>query len=100
MTQEAMAWFEEEEEIGTIRCAICGMAVDSVEEALDCDWAPFFYEGNDQHGPACASCSSALMRVDEFGEMEIKEEYRGKIRYLDEPLEDDGDFVFMGAIYN
>jgi len=30
-----------------------------------------------------AECSETLLQVDENGEMEVREEYRGKIRYLD-----------------
>lgn len=100
MNENGLILFDEEDDTGLIRCAICGVSVSSVDEALDLDWAPFFYEGNDQHGPACVDCSNVLMKMDEFGEMEVREEYRGKIFYLDEPLEETGEYVFMGMIYN
>lgn len=44
---------------------------------------PFCWGGGDheQEGPFCASCSEALMQLDENGEFELKQEYRGKITY-------------------
>lgn len=34
--------------------------------------------------PACPSCTETLLQMGEDGEMEVKEEYRGKLRYLAE----------------
>jgi len=48
------------------------------------DGPPYFYEGETEHEPACPTCSEALLQVGKDGEMEVKEEYRGKIRFLEE----------------
>jgi len=62
---------------------ICGMAIDSIDEAREQGWIPYFYEGQKEHGPVCPYCSEKLICKGEDGEMEVKEEYRGKITYLD-----------------
>ena len=65
-----------------MKCAICGIQTDSVDEAIDNGWIPSVWEGDhEQEGPFCASCSEALMQLDENGEFELKQEYRGKITY-------------------
>ena len=75
-----------------MKCVICGTEVRSIEDAIDLGWIPNFWEGDKEYGPACASCSETLIQVDEHGEFELKEEYRGKITYLDKdsPDEDPG----------
>lgn len=70
-----------------MRCAICGITVDSVEEAIDQGWIPYFYDGEKEHEPACPGCSVSLLQLGEDGEMEVKEKYRGKIKYHS------GDFI-------
>jgi len=45
--------------------------------------------GDEEHGPACTSCSEKLICVGEDKEMEVKEEYRGKIIYQDEERKED-----------
>ncbi len=70
-----------------MKCAICGIEIDSVDEAIDDGWIPYVWEGDhEQEGPFCASCSEALMQLDENGEFELKQEYCGKIAYKE------GDF--------
>ena len=70
-----------------MKCAICGIEIDSVDEAIDEGWIPSVWESDhEQEGPFCASCSEALMQLDENGEFELKQEYRGKIAYKE------GDF--------
>jgi hypothetical protein len=70
-----------------MKCVICGIQIDSVDEAIDNGWIPSVWEGDhEQEGPFCASCSEALMQLDENGEFELKQEYRGKINYKE------GDF--------
>ena len=64
-----------------MECNICGIQIDSVEEAVDQGWAPYFYEGEIEHGPVCSSCAEKLIRLGEDGELELKEEYQGKIIY-------------------
>jgi hypothetical protein len=65
-----------------MRCIICGILIDSIEEAIDAGWIPYFPDGDQQHEPACRECSETLLRIDENGEMEVRDEYRGKMRYL------------------
>jgi hypothetical protein len=45
-----------------MRCAICGIEIDSIEEGINEGWIPYFYEGETEHGPVCPSCSEDLLR--------------------------------------
>ena len=65
-----------------MKCAICGIQIDSVDEAIEKGWTPYFYEGEKEHELACPDCTASLLQLSEDGEMEIKEEYRSKIRFL------------------
>jgi hypothetical protein len=65
-------------------CSICGLQVDSIEEAIEQGWTPYFYEGTDLHDVACPSCTEMLLRHGERGEMEVKKKFRGKLRFLDD----------------
>ena len=67
-----------------MRCAICGIQIDLVEDAIEQGWCPYFYDAETEHEPACPSCTETLPQIGEDGEMEVKEEFRGKMRYLDE----------------
>ena len=67
-----------------MKCAICGMEIDSVDEAVEEGWVPYFYEGETEHDVACPACTQALLQDGKDGEMEVKEEFRGKLHYLDE----------------
>ena len=70
-----------------MKCAICGIQIDSVDEAIDEGWIPSVWEGDhEQEGPFCASCAETLMQLDENGEFELRQEYQGKIAYQE------GDF--------
>ena len=75
-----------------MKCVICGIEMDSIEESIDQGWIPFFYEGEIECGPACPECSGTLLQVGKDGAMEIKEQYQGKIRYkeilFNEPSEE------------
>ena len=83
-----------------MKCAICGITVNSIEEAIDQDWIPFFYEGEEQHGPACAGCRETLLESSKAGEIEVKKQFRGKIIY-DEALEEEPEEqVVMGLVFN
>jgi lysylphosphatidylglycerol synthetase-like protein (DUF2156 family) len=64
-----------------MKCVICGIEVDSPEKAMDEGWIPAFYEGQKEHGPACAGCSESLIELGEDGEMQLKGKYQGKINY-------------------
>jgi hypothetical protein len=67
-----------------MKCAICGIAIESIEEAAPQGWTPYFYDGETEHDPACPDCVEALLQMSEDGEMEVKEEYRGKLTYFDD----------------
>ena len=67
-----------------MRCAICGMIVDSIDEAVDQGWTPYFYDGDEEHETACPSCSQTFLRQVDDEELEVKEEFRGKLKYQDE----------------
>ena len=66
-----------------MRCSICGILIDSVDEAAEEGWTPYFYDGTQKHDVACPSCAETFLHEGEHGEMELKEEYRGKIRFQD-----------------
>ena len=73
-----------------MKCAICGIQIDSVNEAIDNGWIPSVWEvDNEQEGPFCASCSETLMQLDENGEFGLRQEYRGKIAYHEGDFFDD-----------
>ena len=80
-----------------MRCAICGIEIDSIEEGIEEGWIPYFYEEETEHEFACPGCSEVFLELAEDGAMEVKEEYREKIKYLDEKVE--GDLV-MGVMLN
>jgi hypothetical protein len=67
-----------------MRCAICGVRIDSVDEAIEEGWTPYFYDAKTEHEVACSACTGTLLQEDEDGEMEVKSEFRGKLKYLDE----------------
>jgi hypothetical protein len=67
-----------------MRCAICGMEIDSVDEAVEQGWTPYFYKGSQLHDVACPSCTETLLQSGDDGDSQVREEYRGKLRYLDE----------------
>ena len=80
-----------------MKCAICGMEIESIDKAIVEGWTPYFYEGETEHEFACPGCSDIFLEFAEDGAMEIKEEYRGKIKYLDEMPKED---LFMGIMLN
>ena len=71
-----------------IRCAICGMEIDSVDEAVEQGWTPYFYDGTQLHDVACPSCTETLLQNGDDGEMQVREECLGKLRYLGEKGEE------------
>jgi hypothetical protein len=66
-----------------MKCVICGIELDTINEAIEQDWIPNFYEGEIEYGPACSSCADAMLYMGQVGEMELKPEYHGKIQYAD-----------------
>ncbi|MBW2093930.1 MAG: hypothetical protein JRI80_03495 [Deltaproteobacteria bacterium] len=72
-----------------MRCAICGLEMDSTEEAIVEGWVPYILEGeSEQEGPVCSSCLDALFEMNEYGEFVLREEYRGKVSYQDGGLDE------------
>jgi len=67
-----------------MRCAICGMEIDSVDETVEEGWTPYFYDGETEHEVACPACTQTLLQEGKDGELEVKQEFRGKLKYLDE----------------
>ena len=67
-----------------MKCAICGIQIDSVDEAVEQGWTPSFCDGEIQHDPACPACTNSLLQINEHGEWQVKEKFRGKIEFLEE----------------
>ena len=80
-----------------MRCAICGIIIDSIEEGIEEGWIRYFYEVDKEHEFACPGCSEIFLELGEDGEMEVKEEYLGKIKYLDEKVK---EHLVMGVMLN
>jgi len=72
-----------------MKCAICGIEIESIDEAIKEAWIPYFFEQETEHECACPGCSEIFLELGEDGEMEVKEDYRGKIKYLDEKVKED-----------
>ena len=85
-----------------MNCTICGIAITSIDEVVEKDWILCFFEGDEEHGPLCPSCSDKLIYIASDGVYELKEEYRGKIVYNDqlEICEDSLTDVVLGYILN
>lgn len=84
-----------------MKCTICNITVDSLDEAIDRNWIPFFYEGAEQHGPACSDCSRTLLQTKKGGDLEVKEEFRGKIIYHEEEAGGEPEeALVIGLIFN
>ena len=86
-----------------MKCAICGMSIDSINELMDQEWVYSFFEGDEEHGPVCPSCSEKLICIAPDGEFELKEEFRSKIVYQDQVRhyeEDPMTDVILGFILN
>jgi hypothetical protein len=66
-----------------MRCSICGIQIDSLEEAVEEGWTPYFYDLEREYELACPSCTKTLLKEGQDGEMEVKEQYReNNLRYL------------------
>ena len=59
-----------------MKCAICGIEIDSIDEAREQGWVPYFYEGDKEHEFVCPGCSEIFSQLGEDKEMEVKEEYQ------------------------
>ena len=67
-----------------MRCAISGIEIDSIDEAIEEGLIPYFYEGETEHEFACPGCSEVFLESGKDGEIEVKAEYRGEIIYKGE----------------
>ena len=74
-----------------MKCAICLTEIDSAEKGITEGWIPYFYEGEQEHGPSCPSCFEQFLFQGEDGEAEVKPEYRGKFSYSDGDYADKDD---------
>ena len=86
-----------------MKCAICGTSIDSISGLIEEDWVHSFFEGEEEHGPVCPSCSELLINIAPDGEFELKNEYKGKIVYQDHARQYDEDpltDVVLGFILN
>ncbi|MBW1613454.1 MAG: hypothetical protein JRJ57_05635 [Deltaproteobacteria bacterium] len=72
-----------------MKCAICGIEIESIDEAIEQGWIPYFYGGEIEHEFVCPGYSEIFLELGEDKEMEVKEEYRGKITYLDKKRKED-----------
>jgi transcription initiation factor IIE alpha subunit len=71
-----------------MKCAICGIEIESIDHAIDEGWIPYFYDGETEHEFVCPGCSGVFLESGEDGEMEVRAEYRGEIKYLDEKVKE------------
>lgn len=74
-----------------MKCTICLTEVETREQAINEGWQPYFYEGEQEHGPACPSCSDQVLVQGTDGEIEFKEDYEGKMTYSDGDYSDKDD---------
>ncbi len=69
-----------------MKCVICGIGIDSIEESIEQGWILYFYDAEIECGPACPECSGTLIQIGKDGEMELKEQYERKIQYKEDFL--------------
>ena len=67
-----------------MKFSICGIQISTVIEAAEEGSSPYFYGGETEHDVACPACTQALLQQGKDDELEVKEEFRGKLRYLEE----------------
>jgi hypothetical protein len=83
-----------------MKCAICGITIDSIDDAVEESWTPYFYEGEIEHEFACPDCAETLLRGGHHGEREVKWEYKGKITFLDEGKDlNSAEHVMIGIAF-
>ena len=57
-----------------MRCAICGIEIESIDKAIKEGWIPSFFEEEAEHEFSRPGCSEIFLELGEDGEMEVKEE--------------------------
>ncbi|MFZ7113010.1 MAG: hypothetical protein ACOWYE_15105 [Desulfatiglandales bacterium] len=67
-----------------MKCAICGIEVETIDEAIEQNWIHTFYEGEVEHGPLCSSCAETMICIGEDAVMLLKAKYHDKLRYFPE----------------
>jgi hypothetical protein len=83
-----------------MKCAICGITIDSIDDAVEESWTPYFYEGEIEHEFACPDCAETFLREGHHGEWEVKQEYRGKIAFLDDGKDlNSGKHLMIGIAF-
>jgi hypothetical protein len=83
-----------------MKCSICGIRIDSVDDAIEQGWCPYFYESETEHEFACPGCAEIFLQKGEDGEMEVKEEYKGKITFRDEGRDlNSGEHLMIGIAF-
>jgi len=50
-----------------MKCALCGIEIESIEEAIEQDWIPGFFEQETEHEFACPGCSEIFLELGEDG---------------------------------
>ena len=60
-----------------MKCTICGTSINSIEDVLNDDWTYSFFDGDDEHGPLCPSCSDILLSMANDGEYELIRDISG-----------------------
>ncbi len=45
-----------------MKCAKCGLTVETVDEAIEGGWTPYFHDGAQEHDPAWPSYTEALLQ--------------------------------------
>lgn len=83
-----------------MKCSICCIQIDSVDEMVEAGWTPYFYGGDKEHEFACPGCSDVILQVGEDGEMEVKEKYLWKIRYFADKKPEKREHVVISAIFS
>jgi hypothetical protein len=63
-----------------ITCVICGAQEEN--DPADCEWEPYFYDGEEYHSPACPECRGEYLEMnEEYGEPQVKAEWAGRVEY-------------------
>ena len=53
-----------------MKCPFCDKEIDSVEQAIELDWHPDFWAGEENYqGPVCPECCSTYLVTDEDGNL-------------------------------
>ena len=48
-----------------MKCSICGIQIDSLEEAAEEGWEPYFYDGETEYELACHGCAETFLHEGE-----------------------------------